>query len=560
MKEALTIVLSGQAGQGLMTLESLLADVIRKEYYLFTSPEFMSRVRGGNNSVELVLSSEPIDAWRKAIDVLFVMGPESFSRMKPRLSESALVISESTFVSPEDQKGINFREFNMTELAKEAGSQLYGNTIAFGYFSKLLELDTKLAHEAIKKKFSKLKPEIIQKNIEAFDLGYSSCKDVKLKNKPAKAKNKPVTKVLNGSTAVGLGALAGGVNYLASYPMSPGTGVMMYLAEKGKEFDVLVEQAEDEIAALNMVIGAWYAGARGLATTSGGGFALMCEALSLSGITETPCVIHLAQRPGPATGLPTRTEQGDINLALYAGHGEFPRIILSPGNVKDAALLSQKAFWLADKYQVPVIILTDQYLLDSMSETEEFEFDDSALESFVIETKKDYKRYSLSNGPISPRGIPGYGKGFIKADSDEHTEEGLITEDFDIRVTMNEKRLAKKPLLLHDYQGAELFGNPDYERLIVGFGTTYGVIREYVETKGKNDAYLYIKQVYPLPDNLSVYFKKAKSTVVIENNATGQLASLLKAELNVSIDYNILKYNGEPLSIEEIEERIGGLK
>ncbi len=559
MKNALTIVLSGQAGQGLMTLESLLADVIRKDYYLFTSPEFMSRVRGGNNSVELVLSSEPVEAWRKTIDVLFVMGPESFSRMKPRLNKNSLVISESAYVSEEEQKNLNFMTLDLTGLAKKAGSQLYGNTIAFGYFSKLLGLDTKSAHDSIRKRFSKLKPEVIQKNIDAFDLGYSSCTDINLKNKPVKAKNKPLTKVLNGSTAVGLGCLAGGVNYLASYPMSPSTGVMIYLAEKGKDFDVLVEQAEDEIAALNMVIGAWYAGARGLATTSGGGFALMCEALSLAGITETPCVIHLAQRPGPATGLPTRTEQGDLNLALYGGHGEFPRIILSPGNVKDAALLSQKAFWLADKYQVPVIILTDQYLLDSMAEAEVFEFDDSYLESFVTETDKEYKRYDLSKGPVSPRGIPGFGKGFVKADSDEHTEEGLITEDFDVRNSMNEKRLAKKSLSLADYQEVQLFGNPDYERLLIGFGTTYGVLKEYVETVGKKDAFLYIKQVYPLPENLSVYFKKAKQTVVVENNATGQLSALLKAELNVTIKHNILKYNGEPFSIEEIEERIGEL-
>ena len=392
MKKTLNIVLSGQAGQGLMTLESLLADVIRKEYYLFTSPEFMSRVRGGNNSVELVLSSEPIESWRKIIDILFVLGPESFVRMKPRLGKDTLVISESKFVSSEEQKDINFIELPLTELSKEAGGQIYGNTIIFGYICRLLGLSAESARDSISRKFAKLKDDVIQKNLVAFDMGYDSlAKEASIKN-ISKVKNKPLTKVMDGSTAVGIGALAGGVNYLASYPMSPSTGVMMYLARKGKEFDVLVEQAEDEIAALNMVIGAWYAGARGLATTSGGGFALMCEALSLAGITETPCVIHLAQRPGPATGLPTRTEQGDLNLALYAGHGEFPRIILSPGNIKDAALLTSKAFRLADKYQVPVIILTDQYLLDSMSETEPFEFDESALESFVVETKSGYLR------------------------------------------------------------------------------------------------------------------------------------------------------------------------
>jgi len=559
MKKTLTLVLSGQAGQGLMTLESLLAEAIRKQYYLFTSPEFMSRVRGGNNSVELVIASEPVDAWRKGIDVLFVVGPESFERMESRLNENSLVISESKYIPEKERSKLNFIEFKLSELAKEAGSQLYGNTVAFGYIAALLGLDKKVCHKAIRSRFSKLKEDIVEKNISAFDLGHEKCRDIQLPVEIEKVKDKPAGKVMNGSTAVSLGALAGGVNYVSSYPMSPSTGVLMYLASKGKQFDVLVEQAEDEIAALNMVIGAWYAGARGLATTSGGGFALMCEALSLSGITETPCVIHLAQRPGPATGLPTRTEQGDINLALYGGHGEFPRIILAPGHIKDAAILSQKAFWLADKYQVPVIILTDQYILDSMSETEPFEFDESALESFVIETKEDYLRYDLSNGPISPRGIPGYGKGFVKADSDEHTEEGLITEDFDVRIAMNDKRLGKLSLILEDYQDAELLGNDDYERLFVGFGTTYGVLKEFVEEGDGRDAFLYIRQPYPLPESLKAYFNKAREVIVVENNATGQMASLLKSELGVGIDHQILKYNGEPFSIEEIEKESGRL-
>ena len=294
-----------------------------------------------------------------------------------------------------------------------------------------------------------------------------------------------------------------------------------------------------------------------MATTSGGGFALMCEALSLSGITETPCVVHLAMRPGPATGLPTRTEQGDINLALYAGHGEFPRIILTPGHVTDAALLTQKAFYLADKYQVPVIILTDQYLLDSMAETDPFKFDKDSLQSFIVESTPGYKRYELSKGPISPRAIPGFGKGFVKSDSDEHTEEGLITEDFEVRVAMNDKRLAKLPLILEDYQKAELFGDPDYEKLFVGFGSTYGVLKELVENSSEKNAFLYIRQVYPLPEILKEYFDKAKMVITVESNATGQLAALIKAELSVIIHKQIKKYNGEPLSIEEIEAEAG---
>lgn len=557
MNKTISIILSGEAGQGLMTIESLLAMAIREKYYLFTSPEFMSRVRGGNNSIELVLSFEPIAAWRKKTDVLIILGKNSFERMKPRLKDDSLIISERSLLTDSEWSEFSPTEFNMTELAKNAGSLLYMNTVIFGYMAKLLKLGKASCVKAIKTRFKKLSDDIIQKNISAFESGYKACSGVELPFNIPTVEEKPKKIIMNGSTAVGLGALAGGVNFLASYPMSPSTGVMIYLAGKGKQFDVLVEQAEDEIAALNMVIGAWYAGARAMATTSGGGFALMCEALSLAGITETPCVIHLAMRPGPATGLPTRTEQGDVNLAVYAGHGDFPRILLTPGHMADAAILTQRAFYLADKYQVPVIVLTDQYLLDSMAETDPFEFDGDSLESFIVESKPGYKRYDLSSGPISPRAIPGFGKGFVKADSDEHTEEGLITEDFDIRVAMNDKRMAKIPLLLEDYQEPVLYGDADYNRLFVGFGSTHGVLKEFVENSNEKDAFLYVRQVYPLPETLKAYFDKAGEIITVENNATGQFAGLLHSQLSIKADRQIKKYNGEPFSIEDIEAEAG---
>lgn len=554
----LTIVLSGQAGQGLMTIEKLLAHVVKDKYFLFSSPEFMSRVRGGNNSIELVIASEPVMAWRHKIDILVILGNNGLSRMKTRLKKNTLIISESQLLSTKDKEGLSVVEFDISGMAKEAGSPLYKNTVVFGLIAKLLNLDNDSCHESIKSKFFKLKTDIISKNINAFNLGHKAGGDIKLPFTLPKISQKPRQLLMDGTTAVGLGALAGGVNYLASYPMSPSTGLMLYLAQKGEDFDVLVEQAEDEIAALNMVIGAWYAGARSMATTSGGGFALMGEALSLSAITETPCVIHLAMRPGPATGLPTRTEQGDLNLALYSGHGEFPRIILTPGNILDLAYLTQKSFYLADKYQVPVIILTDQFILDSMMESDTFTFSNEYLQTFITKTAADYKRYSLSSGPISPRGIPGYGKGLIKADSDEHTESGLITEDFSVRNAMNEKRLSKLPLILEDYQQPELIGSLSYDRLFVGFGSTYGVLKEVIGKSSENDAFLYFKQVYPLPESVKKYFKRAKEVITVENNATGQFAALLNAELSVSIDRQIKKYSGEPFSIEEIEKEVKG--
>jgi 2-oxoglutarate ferredoxin oxidoreductase subunit alpha len=365
-------------------------------------------------------------------------------------------------------------------------------------------------------------------------------------------------KVLNGTQAMGIGFLAGGCNVVCAYPMSPGTGVLMYLADRSKDFDILVEQAEDEIAALNMVLGAWYAGGRGLATTSGGGFSLMEEAMSLSGMTETPCVVHLAQRPGPATGLPTRTEQGDLLQAVFAGHGDYPKIVLAPGTLRDGVELGQRAFYLADKYQVPVVVLTDQFFLESLGMMERFTLEEKYTEAFIEETEEGYLRYDLNHGPVSPRGIPGYGRGLVKVDSDEHDEEGTITEDFSMRVRMHEKRLAKKEAILEDYVLEEWWGDKDYENLVVGWGSTHGVIKECLEIGDHGSTgFLSLKQVYPLHKNLKKYFAKAKNVVVVENNSNGSLAKLLKLELDAIIHHNILQYDGAPFSVETLQQRLG---
>jgi 2-oxoglutarate ferredoxin oxidoreductase subunit alpha len=306
-----------------------------------------------------------------------------------------------------------------------------------------------------------------------------------------------------------------------------------------------------------MVIGSWYTGGRGLATTSGGGFALMQEAVSLSGVSETPCVVHIAQRPGPATGLPTRMEQGDLNLTVYAGHGEFPRIIVAPGTLKDGIELTQKVFYLADKYQVPAFILTDQFYVDSNSQMEKFDLENKYLEQNIVETDDKYMRYKITEDGISPRGIPGYGEGVVKGDSHEHTEEGLGTEDFNIRNRMNEKRMRKTDKILEDYIQPELIGEEDYKNLIVGWGSTYGVLSEFVDSnKDLKTSFLNIKQLYPLSDRLKKYFEKAEKIIVVENNLKGQLANLLKLELDVKVDERVLKYSGEPFSIEEIDSRL----
>jgi 2-oxoglutarate ferredoxin oxidoreductase subunit alpha len=350
-----------------------------------------------------------------------------------------------------------------------------------------------------------------------------------------------------------MGAIAGGVNYVAAYPMSPGTTLMTLLEDKSRDFEILVEQAEDEIAALNMVLGAWYAGARALTTTSGGGFALMTEAVSLSGITETPAVIHVAQRPGPATGLPTRTEQADLNLVLYAGHGEFPRMIFAPGRLEDGVEVMSRAFYMADKYQIPVFVLSDQYWLESMSQVDALSFNPKYLESFVVETKREYQRYAFDPSGISPRGVPGFGKGYVKVDSDEHDEAGGITESFTMRVNMQDKRLHKFELMKEDILEPLISGSNKHEHLVLSWGSTYGVIEEALSTHPEWDkTHLHFTQVYPLPESLKDIIAHAKSILVIENNATGQFANLIQMTYGVKVTQRILKYNGEPYHIDEL--------
>jgi 2-oxoglutarate ferredoxin oxidoreductase subunit alpha len=328
------------------------------------------------------------------------------------------------------------------------------------------------------------------------------------------------------------------------------------MAAYAKTIDVIVEQVEDEIGVVNMAIAAWYAGARAMVTTSGGGFALMTEGVSLSGMIETPLVVHLAQRPGPATGLPTRTEQGDLNLVLYAGHGEFPRIILAPKNIEEAFFLSQQAFNLADKYQVPVFILTDQYLMDTYYNLPRFKTDHLPVEKHFEQTRSDYRRFLFTDTGISPRGVPGFGEGIVCVDSDEHDEGGYITEDVNLRAKMVEKRLRKAEVVKQDALPPAFTGTEGYETLIVGWGSTYPAIAEALEKIGRSDlAHLHFSWVYPLAEETAAYLQKAKKIIVVEHNATGQFGNLLRLMTGRHME-SILKYNGLPFSVEELVREI----
>jgi 2-oxoglutarate ferredoxin oxidoreductase subunit alpha len=339
--------------------------------------------------------------------------------------------------------------------------------------------------------------------------------------------------------------------------MSPSTAVLTFLAKNGRDFGIIAEQAEDEIAAMNMAIGAWYSGARAMVTTSGGGFALMVEGLSLAGMLESPMVIHLAQRPGPATGLPTRSEQADLELALYAGHGEFPRILFAPGTLEQAFYLTARAFNLADKYQVPVFILTDQYFIDTYYNTTGFDLSDVKIEKHFVKTAENYKRYELTKNGISPRGIPGFGQGLVCVDSDEHDIEGHITEDLQLRTKMVDKRLRKLESAKKDIVPPQLYPKRKYRNLVVCWGSTYNIVKEAIGLLDRDDtSLLHYSQVYPLHPKTADYLSKARKIISIENNATAQFAKLIKLHTGIDIKNRILKYSGLSFAVEEVAEKL----
>jgi 2-oxoglutarate ferredoxin oxidoreductase subunit alpha len=276
---------------------------------------------------------------------------------------------------------------------------------------------------------------------------------------------------------------------------------------------------------------------------------------------ESPIVIHLAQRPGPGTGLPTRTEQGDLLLALHAGHGEFPRIIYAPGSTTEAFMLARRAFDAADRYQVPVFLLTDQYLMDTYYDIPPLDPGKKQPEKWFIETEPGYKRYRFTGDGISPRGIPGFGEGLVCADSDEHDEEGRITESMEVRTRMMDKRLSKEKAMLKDCLDPVLTGPDDFKNLLVGWGSTKEIVIEALKTSGRNDtAHLHFPQVFPVPPGASRFLEQADRITLVENNATSQFGKILQLFLGSAELDAILKYDGLPFTVEELAERIREIK
>lgn len=566
-RDDISIVFSGQAGQGLQTLEAIAAKLFKRSgYHVFSYSEYMSRIRGGNNSTQIRVSSRRVASYTRRIDIFVPMQKEAMQRFHDRITHETVILGERAYIE-ERYFGGDYPviEVPLSGLSQEAGGAVYANTILLGLLAALFYVDRQLMEEELKAFFPSLEEQRLQKNLNAAAIGYERGKKLL---KPGQAaisiehsEDVKGELLMDGINAVGLGALAGGCTFVSSYPMSPSTGVLVFFTQKAERSSVVVEQTEDEISAVNMAIGSWYAGGRALVTTSGGGYALMVEGISLAGCVESPLVVHIGQRPGPATGLPTRTEQADLLFVLHSGHGEFPRAILTPGSMEQGFSLTRHAFYLADKYQVPVFILTDQFFLESRYNFPDMEISKVYDQPFIVRTGKDYRRYALSESGISPRGIPGFGKGRVRADSDEHDEQGFITEDFGTRTAMVRKRLMKLDGLQNEVIPPVLVGPRDYKNLIVCWGSAYHPVNEAMEMLGRDDtASLHFSQVYPLAPAITGYLAQAGKKIIVESNATSQFGRLIRSETGIDFDRRILKFDGLPLMPEEIYDALKGVR
>ncbi len=550
------MVFGGEAGQGLQTITETLLRILKKSgFNVFSCTEYMSRIRGGCNTTEIRITDKNRTAYLGRIDMLFALSPLAVEHLRDRINNKTLIFAEKEQFS--EQWTENCIDLPLTKIALETGSPVFSNSVAAGVVLGIIGSSIELLTDYLREQFEGKGEEIVSKNSAAarlgYDFGLQAAADKHIVLPSPTGGESSGRLLMDGNTAIGIGTIAAGCNFISSYPMSPGTGLLTFLASKAKAFGIVVDQAEDEIAAINSGLGASYAGARAVVSTSGGGFDLMQEGVSLAGMIETPIVVHIGQRPGPATGLPTRTEQGDLNLTLHAGHGDFSRAIFAPGTLEELTEAMPRAFNLANHYQIPVFILTDQYLLDAVTTIDAEHIKQLPVETSIIKTDDTYQRYVLTDDGLSPRGIPGYGEGMVRVDSDEHDENGLITESFEMRRRMVEKRLKRMEPLRESALMPAIIGRiEEAETLAIAWGSNRGVLEEALETIGNNKlAGLHFSQLFPLNPAIGALLENRK-LVVIENNATGQFADLLSLETGRTISHRILKATGEPFTVEEV--------
>ncbi|WP_422657223.1 2-oxoacid:acceptor oxidoreductase subunit alpha [Paenibacillus sp. EC2-1] len=555
--------IGGQQGEGVESTDRIFSTALnRLGYYLYGYRHFSSRIKGGHTNNKIRISTQPIRSIADDLDILVAFDQESIDLNAHELREGGVVVADAKF-TPVVPEGANIRLFPVpiTAIAEELGTSLMKNMVASGASWALLGLPLDVFNRAVEEEFGRKGAAVVEKNLEAVKRGADYVLDLaggpldEFKLMPADGKQKLF---MIGNDAIGLGAVAAGCRLMSAYPITPASEIMEYLIKKLPKFGGTVVQTEDEIAAVTMAIGANYAGVRTMTASAGPGLSLMMEAIGLAGMTETPVVIVDTQRGGPSTGLPTKQEQSDINAMIHGTHGEIPKIVLAPSSIEECFYDTIEAFNLSEQYQVPVIVVTDLQLSLGKQSCEPLDYNRIVINRGNLvsdvpaqEDKALFKRYELTDDGVSPRVLPGVKNGIHHVTGVEHDETGRPSESADNRKKMMDKRLGK---LNHVVVTNPILADAPYENpdlLIIGMGSTGGTIdqaREQLERDGISTNHVTVRLLHPFPaEEMKPYIEGARQVIVVENNATAQLANLIKLNAGGNEKLSsVLKYDGNP--------------
>lgn len=560
----------GQQGEGIESTGEVFSIALNRQgYYLYGYRHFSSRIKGGHTNNKIRVSTSQVRAISDELDILVAFDQETIDVNFHELRTGGIVLADAKFKPTiPDASNVTLYSVPFTEIAAELGTSLMKNMVAIGATSAIINLDSDQYLEVVQDTYGKKGEKIVEKNMQAIKAGSNYLKnelqfdrqDMYLE--PADGQKRMF---MIGNDAIALGAIAGGSRFMAAYPITPASEIMEYLIDKLPKFGGAVIQTEDEIAACTMAIGANYAGARTFTASAGPGLSLMMEAIGLSGITEQPLVIIDTQRGGPSTGLPTKQEQSDLMAMIYGTHGEIPKVVMAPSTVQEAFYDTIEAFNIAEEYQVPVILLTDLQLSLGKQTVEPLDYSKIEIRRGklqiedlpAVENKSYFKRFEVTEDGVSPRVIPGIKNGIHHVTGVEHDETGKPSEASGNRIDQMDKRLRK----LNNIQ----FKNPVHKNarhnepdiLLVGFISTRGTIEEAMvrlEAEGVKVNHAQIRLIHPFPTKeMLPLVESAKKIIVVENNATGQLANLLKMNVGYANKISsILKYDGNPFLPYEI--------
>lgn len=569
MIDQLSWKVGGQQGEGIESTGEIFATALnRLGYYLYGYRHFSSRIKGGHTNNKIRVSTKQIRSISDDLDILVAFDQETIQLNYKELHENGIIIADEKFKPklPEDTEA-KLYTVPFTEIAINLGTSLMKNMVAVGATCAVLDLETEIFREVISEIFGKKGQQVVEKNMEALKAGYDYMREQLNESalmRLAKADGKKRLFMI-GNDAIALGAIAGGCRFMAAYPITPASEIMEYLIKKLPELGGAVIQTEDEIAAITMAIGANYGGVRAMTASSGPGLSLKMEAIGLAGMTEQPLVVVDTQRGGPSTGLPTKQEQSDLMAMIYGNHGEIPKIVIAPSTAEEAFYDTAEAFNLAEEYQCPVIILSDLQLSLGKQTVEPLDLSKVEIRRGKllkgdlpeIPNRGYFKRYEVTEDGVSPRVIPGMKNGIHHVTGVEHDETGKPSEAPVNRVAQMSKRLRKLQNVKFKVPVHKNAPHEEADLLIVGFNSTRGAIEEAMERlerDGLKVNHAHMRLIHPFPaEEMRPLIESAKKVVVVEHNATGQLANLIKMNVGFAEKiHNILKFDGNPFKPVEI--------